>query len=180
MVIEFYVAIVVASIAVAGTFLSIRYRNNHEARVVNKGILAEIHRLLYVIQSHKGYWDVWRIKKITANFPLIPFTTEVYREQSKHIGTIRIELIVKVVRFYGYIHYLNSLQSVRAKYKSSDTFDEQYSNSLQTLLEDYLLNDTFSDAFTEFGLDPLPLPPEPPTKVTQQGAKPDVNVSVES
>ncbi len=142
-------AIVGALIAVAGAAVSLRYRTRRETLLTNKAILSEISRLLFVIDRHEKWWNGC-IQSKNTNQPLIPFSTDVYREQVKKIGVIDDSVIVHVVKFYGYVSYLNALQALRTQYASQQAFEQQYLQSLQTLLSDY--RSAFVAAFKKFGV----------------------------
>lgn len=140
-------AIIGGLIAIGGTLASYLYRTRHEKAVVNKAVLAEINRLLFVLDCHEK-WFRGCIQSNNTNYPLIPFATDVYNEQTKKIGVIDESVIVHVVKFYGYVGYLNKLQSIRTQYASSAEFDKQYHQSLETILADY--NKVFEAAFTKY------------------------------
>jgi len=129
-------AIVGGVIAIVGAVVSLGYRSAREKFVINKAILAEINRLLFVLERHEEWWSKC-IESKNTDYPLIPFSTDVYRQQIKKVGVIDKSVIVDVVKFYGYVGYLNDLQSVRAQYNVRAEFDEQYLKCLRTVLEDY-------------------------------------------
>jgi hypothetical protein len=140
-------AIVGGLIAIAGAAVSYLYRTRHEKAVVNKAVLAEISRLLFVLDHHEKWWRGC-IQSKNTNYPLIPFATDVYKEQTKKIGIIDESVIVHVVKFYGYVGYLNTLQSIRTQYASPTDFDKQYLQSLETILADY--GKVFGAAFKKY------------------------------
>jgi hypothetical protein len=142
-------AIIGGIIAIGGAAVAYSYRIRHEASVVNKAVLAEIHRLLLVLRSHKEWWRKC-MESNQTEYPLIPFATDVYTEQIKQIGKIDQSIIADVVKFYGYIGYLNALQSVRSQYKAQSEFEAQYLASMRTLLETY--ESAFESAYTKYGL----------------------------
>jgi hypothetical protein len=89
--------------------------------------------LLEVVQEHLN-WEGRRDPK----YPLIPFSTPVYTEHVKNIGWVHRDIVALVVKFYGYLGYINSLQSVREQYISAGKdFDRQYEASLRRLLADF-------------------------------------------
>ncbi len=60
----------------------------------------------------------------------------------KNVGVIKRGLVAKVVRFYGYVDYINSFQALRKQYEDAghaDEFNTMYLRTLETLV------DTFSD-----------------------------------
>ena len=144
---EVIAAIVGGLIAIGGAAASYMYRTRHEKTMVNKAVLAEINRLLFVLDRHEKWWRGC-IQSKNTNYPLIPFAIEVYKEQMKKIGVIDESVIVNVVKFYGYVGYLNTLQSIRALYVSSAEFDKQYHQSLETILTDY--SNAFEAAFKKY------------------------------
>ena len=140
-------AIVGGLIAIAGAAASYLYRTRHEKAVVNKAVLAEINRLLFVLDRHEKWWRGC-IQSKNTSYPLIYFATDIYKEQTKKIGVIDESVIVHVVKFYGYVDYLNTLQSIRSQYTSSAEFDKQYLESLETILADY--REVFEAAFKKY------------------------------
>ena len=126
-------AVIAALIAFAATLGASWYDKYAEKKTTNKAILAEIHRLLAVVQEHVD-WEGRRDPK----YPLIPFSTPVYTEQVKNIGWVHKGIVALVVKFYGYLGYINSLQSLREQYISAGKdFDTQYERSLRRLLGDF-------------------------------------------
>jgi type II secretory pathway pseudopilin PulG len=123
-------AVVVALIGVVGGIVAFFVRGIVEKRNTNKAVLAEIRRLLVVIREHKEWYE----KKLTPSkrldYPLIPFSHPVYDKQVDNIGILNWGLVAKVVRFYGYVDFLNALQSARAKHPHSDDFDLVYLDAL--------------------------------------------------
>lgn len=148
---EIIAAIVGGLIAVGGVAASHMYRTHHEKTVVNKAILAEINRLLFVLDRHEKWW-CGCIQSENTNYPLIPFATDVYKEQMKKIGVVDESMIAHVVKFYGYVGYLNTLQSIRARYADPAEFDKQYHESLKTILADH--KNIFEIAFKKYEVIP--------------------------
>jgi len=142
-------AIVGGLIAIGGGTASYLYRTRQEKIVINKAILAEINRLLFVLDRHEKWWRDC-IQSKNTNYPLIPFAVDVYKEQTKKIGIIDESIIVHVVKFYGYVGYLNAMQSIRIQYASSDQFDKQYLQSLETVLADH--GRVFEAAFKKYAV----------------------------
>ena len=109
---------------------------------VNKAILAEAERLLSVAKQHKEFWQKRVTDNTTSHHPLIPFSHVVYDKQVKNVGVIKRGLVAKVVRFYGYVDYINSFQALRKQYEDeghADEFNTMYIRTLETLV------DTFAD-----------------------------------
>jgi hypothetical protein len=137
-------AVIAALIAFAATLGASWYDKYAEKRTTNKAILAEIHRLLEVVLDHVG-WEGRRDPK----FPLIPFSTPVYTEQVKNIGWVDKDIVAAVVKFYGYLGYINSLQRLREQYISAGKdFDKQYDDSLKRLLDHF--QHKFDPAFERY------------------------------
>jgi hypothetical protein len=115
-------------------------RKLQENSSVNKAILAEVQRLQTVIKEHKDFWARC-VKDNTASLhPLIPFTHVVYDAQVKNVGVIQRRLVEQVVRFYGYVDYINTFQGLREKYKSAKqikVFNKMYLSMLERLARDF-------------------------------------------
>ncbi len=137
--------VIAALVAFAGAIALFVYRKNREEKSINKSVLAEIKRLLDVIQRHKKWWE-GRIQAKDTNYPLIPFSHVVYSKQVANVGALKGSLVVRAVQFYGYLDFLNALQASRPQYiaagKSAD-FDQVYDGALKELL------DTFGQAFAD-------------------------------
>jgi hypothetical protein len=118
-----------------------------ENSAVNKAILAEIGRLLTVIEEHKKFWQERVADNTTSHHPLIPFSHIVYDKQVENVGVIKRGLVGEVVRFYGYVDFINSFQTLRKKYEAKDhtgEFNRRYIDSLQRLVDDFKA--TFGEA----------------------------------
>ena len=146
------VAIWVAIIGGLFSILAVFYKNWTEERRVNIAVFAELQRLLTVIEEHKSWWED-RMKNNDTAFPLIGFLTPVFDQHGKDLGQIDITVVAKVVKFYGYLKFINSLQSERKNYISagkSNDFDQQYLDVLNRILSDYKAE--FNDVFKHHGL----------------------------
>lgn len=107
---------------------------------INKAIGAEIERLQTVIKRHRDFWRHCVHDNTTSHHPLIPFSHVVYDKQVKNVGVINRRLVAQVVRFYGYVDYLNSFQALRGKYEAAghtDEFNEMYIATLTALVDDF-------------------------------------------
>jgi len=61
-----------------------------------------------------------------------------FEERFKNIGWLHKDIVALVVKFYGYLGYINSLQNMRGHYISvGKDFDTQYEGSLKRLLDDF-------------------------------------------
>lgn len=104
---------------------------------VNKAILAEAGRLLAIVEDHKDFWERRVADGTTDHHPFIPLSHVVYDTQVKNVGVIARGHVELVVRFYGYVEFINSLQALRKKYEkqgNSDEFFDMYIRALGTLL----------------------------------------------
>lgn len=120
-----------------------------EKRATNKAILAEIYRLIEVVLPKHIEWP----GRHDPNYPLIPFSTRVYDEHLKEIGSLDDDLVAPVVEFYGYLAYINALQSLRDEYKehrNEEEFKKQYDDSLARLLRNF--QGKFDQAFERYKL----------------------------
>jgi hypothetical protein len=124
-------------VAIIGAFVSIGtlfYNQRSQRHSINMAILAEIQRLLGVLNSH---WSWWQNAK-DRDVPLIPFSTPVFDEHEKDLGQMDAHAIAKVVNFYGDIKFLNALQKKRSDYIDKDKskeFDLQYLHTLSNAVE---------------------------------------------
>lgn len=123
----------VAILGLATYFL----RKASEDRSINKAIEAEVHRLMEVLERHRDFWQRCINNQTTAHHPLIPFNHVVYDMQVKNIGVIRRREVDAVVRFYGYIDYVNRFQALRKDYEKAGyaaEFHQMYVDLLSRLL----------------------------------------------
>jgi hypothetical protein len=128
-------AVIAALIAFAATLFVSWYDKHTEKKNTNKAIRAEIHRLLAVMKRHYDWAE-----RRNPKFPLIPFSTPVYNENAKNIGWVHKDIVEEVVKFYGYLGYINALQTTRKDYISAgigEEFNNQYERSLENLLRDF-------------------------------------------
>jgi hypothetical protein len=141
-------ALWVAVIAGLFSVLAFLIKQGFEDRATNIAILAEVQRLLRVLEEHKNWWERCTKEGNTA-YPLIPFTTPVFDHQVDRVGEINRKVVAQVVAFHGYLQFVNRLQAERLNYKTLE-FDERYLETLQRLLRDYHAG--FDSAFRSFGL----------------------------
>jgi hypothetical protein len=123
-----------------------------ESRSINIAVLAEIKRLLEVIESHKEFWKSC-IDSGEKNLPLVSFSTPVFDEQIKSIGTLDGRVVANVVGFYGYVKFINAIQGQREKYPTAANerqFSEQYLQALTRAIDNY--RGVFDEAFQRYGL----------------------------
>lgn len=138
------VAAVIAFVSAAATFF---WQKRSERRSINRGILAEIRRILKVVRSHRDWWAT-RVETEDTDHPLIPFSQAVYSKQVANIGALSNRLVVRVVTFYGYLEFINSLQAARPEYVAAakaGEFNKMYLGVLTTFLADY--EHAFDDDF---------------------------------
>lgn len=124
--------VVVPILAIAGGIFTYFVRKHSEERSVNKAILAEINRLITAVRRHHDWWT--RLPS-PAPHPLIPFSYAVYKQQVKNVGVLREDLVGAVVQFYGYLQFLNDLQSRRKRFENQADFESIYKNSLKNFLD---------------------------------------------
>ncbi|MGA8221716.1 MAG: hypothetical protein WB780_08685 [Candidatus Acidiferrales bacterium] len=130
------IAGLIAFVAAVGVFVGGKLL---DARSVNHAILAEIRRLLQVVESHRDWW-AGRVAAGDTNYPLIPFSHAVYTAQVQNVGILRRAIVVRAVQFYGYLDFLNSLQALRAQFIAAGKaaqFDAMYADSLESFVRAY-------------------------------------------
>jgi hypothetical protein len=133
-------------LTLAGAVFLFRRGKSLEKQSINRAVLAEIHRLLEVVKDHID----WKGRR-DPKFPLIPFATPVYEKHLDNIGSLDDEIVTLVVRLYGHVAYLNSLQGLRRQYDDagkSAEFGEQYEGSLLRLVNEF--GNKFDRAFERY------------------------------
>jgi hypothetical protein len=130
------IAGIIAFVAAVGVFVGGKIL---DARSVNHAVLAEMKRIIHVVESHRDWWTK-RMAANDTNYPLIPFSHVVYTKQVENIGVLSRDVVVRCVQFYGYLDFLNSLQESRHKFiaagKSAE-FDKMYAESLESFTRTY-------------------------------------------
>jgi hypothetical protein len=122
------------------------------SRSVNIAVLAEIQRLLKVLERHKAWWER-SVKSGDTFLPLVAFSTPVFDQQVKTIGNVDRRVVAKVVAFYGYVKLINAIKSEKPKYfgkENEEKFNIQYAEILTRVLHDF--DGEFDDAFRSYGL----------------------------
>lgn len=136
-------------IALTSAVFVFRRGQSLEKKATNKAILAEIRRLIKVVLPEHLGWN----GRHDPKYPLVPFSIRVYDELLKNIGSLDDDIVAPVVEFYGYLGYINSLQTLREQYKKNGNeheFQKQYDGSLGRLLRDF--QGKFDQAFQRYGL----------------------------
>ena len=132
---EIRVAIVTAILTIAGSFIAYLYQRWDNHTTINRSLLTEISRLLAVIDSHYRWWQTCIDKKKT-NQPLLPFTTDIYDASKENLGALNRKYASLIVGFYGYVRFLNNLQTARDEYKKTpEQFNTCYTRALEELLQ---------------------------------------------
>jgi hypothetical protein len=144
-----YAAVATGLLAIAGVIVS----KGMERRSVTTAVLAEVQRLQGVLEMHLGYWTRWMEAGQTKDNPLIPFTYDVYKKQVANVGLISPKLVGAIVKFYGYLSFINGLQRQRSFYlehNNSEAFDKLYQAALERFTRTFAK--TFAESFASHGL----------------------------
>lgn len=166
-------AVMVAAIGLVGGVVSYFWRGSAERRRINRAVLGEIRRLLIAIKEHQHWYEAKVPPTDRAHYPLIPFSYTVYKKQLNNVGTLDRQLVAKAVQFYGYVDFLNTLQSLRKEHRPSD-FDHIYISSLDRCVSEFFAK--FNEDFEKRGIDR----PECPTPSTQESRRENQNVQIDS
>jgi hypothetical protein len=145
-------------VAIATGFCSLLlflFTKHIERMSVNKALLAEIQRLLDVVKQHYVLWGRWIADGETKKHPLIPFSTDIYTEHVKSIGLVDRESVGMVVKFYGYLKFVNAFQNTQLRewelHEGDPTsFDRMYNASLERLVREF--DEAFEESFKKYGL----------------------------
>ncbi len=132
-------AIYPALIAFVSAVVVLLWRKFLEVRSVNRAVLAEIQRLIKVVHIHRNWWKD-RVDRKDTDYPLIPFSHPVYDKQVQDIGSLSGAVVVRVVKLYGYLDFLNSMQNARqahVKAGKSDEFNAMYLGVLDKFLSQF-------------------------------------------
>lgn len=145
-------AVITALLGLFGAWIKFLYDNWSKRRTINITLLTEIARLLEVTSAHLGWWQKM-MKGRDTDQVLIPFLTPVYESQMANIGDLDRRYAGAIVRFYGYVKFLNSMQETQAHYRKrrkAKEFDVGYEDALEKLIEIY--GATFRPAFAKYGI----------------------------
>lgn len=121
-------------------------------KTINTTVLTEIARLLEVTSAHLIWWS-GRLKDKDTDQVLIPFQTPVYDSQMANLGDLDRRYAGAIVRFYGYVKFLNSMQDTQAHYRKrrkGAEFDKSYETALEKLIETY--GALFRPAFAKYAI----------------------------
>ncbi|MGP8200952.1 MAG: hypothetical protein ACLQU4_15780 [Limisphaerales bacterium] len=132
-------AVYPALIAFVCAVVILLWRKFLEVRSVNRAVLAEIQRLIKVVKIHRNWWKD-RMDKHDTDYPLIPFSHPVYDKQAQNIGSLSGAVVVRAVKLYGYLDFLNSMQDSRREHikaGKSDEFNTMYLNVLDKFLSQF-------------------------------------------
>jgi len=146
-------AIIVALLGLFGAGLKYFYDGWRRRRTINITILTEVARLLEVTSAHLIWWQERRADKDTDQ-ALILFQTPVFDSQLPNLGDLDRRYAGAIVRFYGYVKFINSTQETQAHYRKKPrkaaVFDESYEEIVTKLLEIY--GPLFRPAFESYGI----------------------------
>lgn len=121
-------------------FISYEARKRAANTSVNRAVEAEVLRLKEVVERHLKFWTECADKHATLHHPLIPFSHPVFDKQVENVGVVKRERVAEVVRFYGYVDYINQFQATREIYikdHRSDEFDQMYIRVLRRMAESF-------------------------------------------
>lgn len=119
-------------------FISYEARKRAADNSVNRAVEAEILRLREVVERHLKFWKECSEKGTTSHHPLIPLSHPIFDKQVENLGVVRRARVAAVVRFYGYLDYVNQFQATREFYIKngrSDEFDTMYIRVLGRISE---------------------------------------------
>lgn len=111
-----------------------------ERKAVTRSLLADVYRLVDVIDGHLKWWCD-NIENKRTDQPLIPFSTEFFDLIKDKMTIITDENIIQdLVQYYGYIKFANAFQEKQNVYqqrKKTDRFDRMYLSILLRLARDF-------------------------------------------
>jgi hypothetical protein len=146
-------AIIAALLGLFGAWIKYLYDSWRKQKTINVTILTEVARLLEVSGGHLGWWQRKRKEKDTDQV-MIALQTPVFDSQMQNLGDLDRRYAGAIVRFYGYVKFINSLQETQAHYRKRHKgaeFDERYEKAVSDLLK--LYTETFRPAFDEYGIE---------------------------
>lgn len=76
--------------------------------------------------------------------PLIPFSTDLYDKQIENVGKLPRRLAEKIVKFYGFVKFLNQIQVTRNEFAANGRAANFHGFYLQELIR---LMDKFGTSF---------------------------------
>jgi len=139
-----WVAVFGALSAAAKYFID-TYRDKAAIRAA---FLVEVDRLLWVIRRHRRWFGAGQME------PLIPFTTDVYDKQIENAGKLTKSLAIRIVKFYGFVKFLNQIQAQRAGYLAlglGSQFDSFYAGQLKNFEDQFAA--MFDEEFRRHGIE---------------------------
>ncbi len=136
---------VIGALGAAAKYFFDAYRDKAAIRAA---FLVEVDRLLWVIRRHRLWFGAGQVE------PLIPFTTDIYDKQIENAGKLTKSLAIKIVKFYGFVKFLNQIQAQRAAYLAlglSPQFDGFYAGQLKNFEDQF--SHMFDEEFRRYGIE---------------------------
>lgn len=127
------------ALALLGGVVAYFWREFVKHRRTNRAVLGEVRRLLIALCDHKRWYEKLSPQQRLTR-PLIPFSYSIFKQQLGNIGTIDRALADEAILFYGYIDFINTLQSKRKEYTDTGEFDEAYLVSLKRATTDFFVH----------------------------------------
>lgn len=110
-------AVLAALIGFFATLITFAVRRHFADSSVNNAVFAEMGRVLEAVQSHEHFWRKCVQDGTTRLHPLIPFAHLVYDAQINNVGVVDRKRVEDVVRFFGYVDYINRFQALQRRYQ---------------------------------------------------------------
>ncbi len=121
--------------------------DHRERTAVQTALLVEVERLIWVIRNHRKWFGAGKPD------PLVSFSTDCYDQQVKDIGKLTSPLAIKIVKFYGYVKFLNRMQAARDEYHKAGldaAFNSLYVSQLAEFEDQF--GAMFTSVFRAYGI----------------------------
>ncbi len=135
---EILVTLIVAVITVGATIAIFVIKQIREKNTFNIAIIVEVHHLLNVVNQHKKW--LMADKEHLVHHPLLPFSMDMFDTQAAQMGLMDRKIIDDVVRFYGFLKFINAYQASRDEHIKkglTDDFCLRYLQLLNKLLREF-------------------------------------------
>lgn len=116
-----------------------RSREEQELESLTRALAIEIAELVIAVGRRHAWWSEHVDPKVGWLPPLIVFSRDAYDQLRAKIDRLAPEVVAAIVRFHGYLHFVNAMHATREEYVKAGRageFYDTYKLSLETLLGD--------------------------------------------
>ena len=129
-------AVVAATLAYVYGIRNAGRQRKLERDNVTRALLTEVHALNSVLTLRLNWWTT-KVDPAKWIPPLVEVAVDAYDKLGGNIGQLESALAQDIVRFYGYIRFINEFQKTRDEYLKNNRAAEFYA-AYTSILTDHL------------------------------------------